>query len=143
MSSSTPALFARFVTRRARESLPVIYESKTFRIAVLPLLALYFSTVFLFEIDSAPDFSLGFALNTSLLGEFRLLFEMFFWWFGTGVLSSVGLGTGMHTGVLFLFPHIFRVRTSLYPHPAYTRKHFFRVFLTLLSRIHRRHTNRW
>ena len=29
------------------------------------------------------------------------------WWFGLGVLSSVGLGTGMHSGLLFLFPHIF------------------------------------
>lgn len=29
------------------------------------------------------------------------------WWVGLGVLSSVGLGTGMHSGILFLFPHIF------------------------------------
>jgi len=28
------------------------------------------------------------------------------WWFGLGVASSVGLGTGAHTGSLFLFPHI-------------------------------------
>jgi len=28
------------------------------------------------------------------------------WWFGLGVASSVGLGTGAHTGTLFLFPHI-------------------------------------
>jgi hypothetical protein len=31
------------------------------------------------------------------------------WWVGLGVLSSVGLGTGMHSGVLFLFPHISNV----------------------------------
>lgn len=31
------------------------------------------------------------------------------WWFGLGVLSSIGLGTGMHSGILFLFPHIFRI----------------------------------
>lgn len=31
------------------------------------------------------------------------------WWMGLGVLSSIGLGTGMHSGILFLFPHIFRV----------------------------------
>ena len=31
------------------------------------------------------------------------------WWVGLGVLSSVGLGTGIHTGLLFLFPHIFKV----------------------------------
>lgn len=28
------------------------------------------------------------------------------WWFGLGVFSSIGLGTGAHTGSLFLFPHI-------------------------------------
>jgi membrane protein YqaA with SNARE-associated domain len=31
------------------------------------------------------------------------------WWLGLGVLSSIGLGTGLHTGMLFLFPHIFKV----------------------------------
>lgn len=31
------------------------------------------------------------------------------WWVGLGILSSVGLGTGLHTGLLFLFPHIFKV----------------------------------
>lgn len=28
------------------------------------------------------------------------------WWILLGILSSIGLGTGMHTGLLFLFPHI-------------------------------------
>lgn len=31
------------------------------------------------------------------------------WWIGLGVLSSVGLGTGVHSGILFLFPHILKV----------------------------------
>jgi hypothetical protein len=31
------------------------------------------------------------------------------WWVGLGVLSSVGLGSGMHSGLLFLFPHMFKV----------------------------------
>ena len=30
-------------------------------------------------------------------------------WVGLGVLSSIGLGSGVHTGVLFLFPHVLRV----------------------------------
>lgn len=29
------------------------------------------------------------------------------YWVALGVLSSVGLGTGMHSGLLFLFPHIY------------------------------------
>lgn len=32
------------------------------------------------------------------------------WWIGLGVLSSIGLGTGMHSGLLFLFPHMLKVR---------------------------------
>ena len=31
------------------------------------------------------------------------------WWVGLGILSSIGLGTGMHSGLLFLFPHILKV----------------------------------
>jgi hypothetical protein len=32
------------------------------------------------------------------------------WWVGLGVLSSIGLGTGMQSGLLFLFPHMLKVR---------------------------------
>jgi hypothetical protein len=32
------------------------------------------------------------------------------WWVALGVLSSIGLGTGMHSGLLFLFPHMLKVR---------------------------------
>lgn len=39
--------------------------------------------------------------------ELWLLYVM--WWVGLGVLSSIGLGTGMHSGLLFLFPHILKV----------------------------------
>lgn len=36
--------------------------------------------------------------------------EYVVWWVGLGVLSSIGLGTGMHSGLLFLFPHMLKVR---------------------------------
>jgi len=29
------------------------------------------------------------------------------WWLSLGVLSSIGFGTGLHTGFLYLFPHVF------------------------------------
>mgnify|MGYP000847479846 CR=1 FL=1 len=47
----------------------------------------------------------GLALSGSL--RFWALYAT--WWIGLGVLSSIGLGTGMHSGILFLFPHIMRV----------------------------------
>jgi hypothetical protein len=50
----------------------------------------------------------GFAAATVAEGELWL--EWSLWWLGLGVLSSIGLGTGMHSGLLFLFPHILKVR---------------------------------
>ena len=37
------------------------------------------------------------------------------WWLGLGVLSSIGLGTGMHSGLLFLFPHMLKVQPARLP----------------------------
>jgi len=48
------------------------------------------------------------------------------WWVGLGVLSSVGLGTGLHTFLLYLGPHIAAVTLAAYecggtdfPEPPY------------------------
>ncbi|XP_045466897.1 vacuole membrane protein 1 isoform X2 [Harmonia axyridis] len=48
------------------------------------------------------------------------------YWIGLGVLSSVGLGTGLHTFILYLGPHIARVTLAAYecnsvdfPEPPY------------------------
>ena len=41
--------------------------------------------------------------------EAELWLQFVVWWIGLGVLSSIGLGTGMHSGLLFLFPHILKV----------------------------------
>jgi vacuole membrane protein 1 len=39
----------------------------------------------------------------------ELWIEYVVWWVGLGVLSSIGFGSGMHSGLLFLFPHILKV----------------------------------
>lgn len=31
------------------------------------------------------------------------------WWIVLGILSSVGFGTGLHSGIMFLFPHVMQV----------------------------------
>ncbi|GAW82709.1 hypothetical protein, conserved [Plasmodium gonderi] len=41
------------------------------------------------------------------LNNFLMYIECTIWWLSLGVLSSIGLGCGMHSGVLFLFPHIY------------------------------------
>lgn len=59
--------------------------------------------------------------------------EECFWfnlyWFFMGVLSSVGLGTGLHTGILFLMPFITQMNSFIYQHytldfPVYGRHAF-------------------
>lgn len=41
--------------------------------------------------------------------EAEMWLQYVVWWVGLGVLSSIGLGTGMHSGLLFLFPHMLKV----------------------------------
>lgn len=46
---------------------------------------------------------------TTYIDIFEFWVEYVVWWVGLGILSSIGLGSGLQTGVLFLFPHIMRV----------------------------------
>lgn len=44
--------------------------------------------------------------HEKLVNELRIYFGFIFWWLGLGVASSIGLGSGLHTFVLYLGPHI-------------------------------------
>uniref|UniRef100_K3WHL0 VTT domain-containing protein n=1 Tax=Globisporangium ultimum (strain ATCC 200006 / CBS 805.95 / DAOM BR144) TaxID=431595 RepID=K3WHL0_GLOUD len=74
----------------------VVHHNAT-RFVVLPLLVVWIAA------------SLTEGEHHAILDEFNKNVEFVVWWVGLGVLSSVGLGTGMHSGILFLFPHIFLV----------------------------------
>jgi vacuole membrane protein 1 len=39
----------------------------------------------------------------------QMWFAYVSWWILLGVLSSIGLGSGLHSGILFLFPHYLKV----------------------------------
>ena len=56
--------------------------------------------------------------HTPLLVELEHSVLFAVWWIGLGVLSSIGLGTGMHSGMLFLFPHILKVKPRTSPPPC-------------------------
>jgi membrane protein YqaA with SNARE-associated domain len=66
------------------------------RYAVIPILLLYV-------------IGRGTGLFQAQLAEGQLWVEYVVWWFTLGVLSSVGFGSGMHSGLLFLFPHMLKV----------------------------------
>ncbi|KAG7396421.1 Vacuolar membrane protease [Phytophthora boehmeriae] len=74
-----------------------VQRSNATRFVLLPLLLVWLAA-------SSVDGS-----HRLLLDEFNESVKFVVWWVGLGVLSSVGLGTGMHSGILFLFPHIFLV----------------------------------
>lgn len=46
---------------------------------------------------------------TEALNSIEFSVEYFVWWVGLGILSSIGLGSGLQSGMLFLFPHIIKV----------------------------------
>ncbi|KEG04448.1 conserved Plasmodium protein, unknown function [Plasmodium vinckei vinckei] len=45
--------------------------------------------------------------KNAYLNDLIIYIEAIIWWMALGILSSVGLGCGMHSGVLFLFPHVY------------------------------------
>ena len=74
-----------------------LIHNQCFLFFLLPLVVVYLFAV------NIEGIHRGFVDEITIWGKFVL------WWVGLGVLSSVGLGTGMHSGLLFLFPHIFFV----------------------------------
>lgn len=93
----TLAHFGVVLARFASWLLLYVAQHNATRFVLLPLLALW----------AAASVLEG--EHHAVLDEVNTNVEFVVWWVGLGVLSSVGLGTGMHSGILFLFPHIFLV----------------------------------
>ena len=72
---------------------PRLLEQKTTLLVISILLGL---GVFLYQVDGPHKEHLQAAENYIL---------WCLWWVGLGVLSSVGLGTGLHTFILYLGKH--------------------------------------
>jgi len=79
-----------------------LLEQKTTLLVISILLGL---GVFLYQVDGPHKEHLQAAENYIL---------WCLWWVGLGVLSSVGLGTGLHTFILYLGPHIAAVTMAAY-----------------------------
>lgn len=81
----------------ARQGLKSLLTSQLFLFGVLPLCVIY---VFGSVVEGP---------HQPLFRETAVWLRFVVWWSGLGILSSIGLGTGMHSGLLFLFPHIYFV----------------------------------
>lgn len=74
-----------------------VFSHSLFIWAFLPLAAVWVAA----EWNPGP--------HTQYVKEVDFVFEYIAWWVGLGILSSIGLGSGLQTGVLFMFPHIIKV----------------------------------
>ena len=93
----------------------------TLRTFLLGGVALVFYTVkylfshSLFLYGLLPAAAIWFVLDcipgpyTEVINQIEFGVEFAVWWLGLGILSSIGLGSGLQSGVLFLFPHIIKV----------------------------------
>lgn len=84
-------------------------------LATLIVLSIVFSVIY--KIDGPHQLAIEFVRRNTWF---------FVYWLGLGVLSSVGLGTGLHTFLLYLGPHIASVTLAAYecnslrfPQPPY------------------------
>ena len=84
----------------SKEGIRTVLSSQLFLFGFLPLAVIYL-------FGSALE-----GPHQPIFKEISMWLRFAIWWLGLGVLSSIGLGTGMHSGLLFLFPHIFFVVTS-------------------------------
>jgi membrane protein YqaA with SNARE-associated domain len=80
--------------------------SYTFRYCISHSIFLYFvlpSSLLWYILSSIPG------THIHILAQIKFSVEYIVWWVGLGVLSSIGLGSGLQSGVLFLFPHVIKV----------------------------------
>lgn len=104
--------------------LETIIDLKTWTIKLWHRRSIVLSVLLLFAALTA-----GYYIEGAHQKYVRLMEKKIFWcayWVGLGILSSVGLGTGLHTFVLYLGPHIASVTLAAYecnsvdfPEPPY------------------------
>ena len=80
-----------------RRGFSSLITSQLFLFGLLPLFVIY---IFGSNVEGP---------HQPLFQDIAVWLRFSLWWLGLGILSSIGLGTGMHSGLLFLFPHIFFV----------------------------------
>ncbi|CAN0331621.1 unnamed protein product [Ectocarpus sp. 6 AP-2014] len=92
----TLRLFGKCVARWARSSARAVAAHPAFVLVAIPGVAA------LLVLEAVPG------PHTAFLVQAKHVVKFVVWWVGLGTVSSVGLGCGFQTGVLFLFPHIMK-----------------------------------
>jgi len=83
--------------------------NKILRFAGIPILIFWIASKFyLSEHHNGPS-TCSKLSDAGILWTVELYVKEAGWWILLGILSSVGFGTGLHSGLMFLFPHIMKV----------------------------------
>lgn len=104
---TTLSLFVRYTVEFAVKNLAGILRSPILWLVVVPLTGLWVALK-----QTSPEL---FAAPVCGQKEAGILWNVEFavqeaaWWIILGVLSSIGFGTGLHSGMMFLFPHVLQV----------------------------------
>jgi len=87
-------------------------SAKYIKISVTNFITTYYSNIYL-----TLQYLGYYLIITSLLTElcnFNIYVFNSLSWIVLGILSSIGMGSGIHTGIMFLFPHVNKIyRTSI------------------------------
>lgn len=105
---TTASLFCRAAfSFLVTEALPLA-TTKVAIYLVYPLVAGYTAVRF-YQPELFAEPACGTANNGGILYMPQLLMYEAMWWLILGVLSSIGFGSGLHSGIMFLFPFVMRV----------------------------------
>lgn len=104
-------LFVRFVVSYTLSTLKKVLISPISWFVVAPLVGLYFAAKYSLAPEQFVPPSCG-EKEGAMGWWFELTVTECAWWIVLGILSSVGFGTGLHSGLMFLFPHIMQVVTA-------------------------------
>jgi len=88
----------------------VLARSRVALMLVYPIAAAWLATQTFFPEWYAPPDCLG--GPAGFLYPLQLASYDFAWWLVLGILSSIGLGTGLHSGLMFLWPFVLNVVTT-------------------------------
>jgi hypothetical protein len=108
---TTLKLLAMFMLNFAIRGIKTLLTSWVTWFLVLPVVLGWLGTKHIFAPELFAPPSCG-VKEGAVLWWVELAMKEALWWIILGVLSSIGFGTGLHSGLMFLFPHVMQVVTA-------------------------------
>jgi len=108
---STSLLFLKFIALYTMAAIKKVLISPISWFVVAPVIGLWLAAKYSLMPEQFEPPSCG-EKEGAMLWWVELFLTEAAWWMVLGILSSVGFGTGLHSGLMFLFPHIMQVVTA-------------------------------